>query len=421
MATLAAPKTADWKDAAPSYLAGAAAATSVVSIAASQILLGMALVALMVAPHRLRLPRIGWPLTAFMGWTLVSWIASASASGDFAQGLPQIKKFYVYLMLWAVFSGIRSAAEVRWVVLGWAVGGTLSACTGFVQGALQYLNSTAPEFFYFSYSNNRITGFMDHWMTFAGTMMLMVMMTGAALLFGPRPLFSRQQKMILGVACATTALALLVGYSRSMWMGGAAGVVWLLWAKRRWTVLLVPAAVAILVATNALNVRERIVDTFDPQIGTMNTTEHRIVLWASGWEMVKANPLLGVGPERVGENVERYLPAWVEQPIPAEWYTGHLHNFYVHYAAERGVPALLAMLAFLAMAFWALFRAVRRTPPESENYWVLHGAIASIIAMMVGGIGEVNMGDSEVLGTFLAIVACGYAVATGPQYRHFQD
>ncbi len=49
------------------------------------------------------------PLLLFMGWTLVSLAFSPDPRG----GFPQIKKFYVYLMLWVVFSLIRTLAEVR--------------------------------------------------------------------------------------------------------------------------------------------------------------------------------------------------------------------------------------------------------------------------------------------------------------------
>ena len=35
-------------------------------------------------------------------------------------------------------------------------------------------------------------------------------------------------------------------------------------------------------------------------------------------------------------------------------------------------------------------------------------AIAAILAVLVSGWGEVNLGDSEVLGMILAVIACGY-------------
>src|SRR5450631_2023310 len=117
------------RDQAPLYLAGAAAATTVVSIAASEILLGLAFVAVLAARDKWRWPPVVWPLVLWMGWTLVSLAASGHARG----GLPQVKKFYVYLMLFVVFSGLRSLKQVRILVLCWAAGSALSSLWGLVQ------------------------------------------------------------------------------------------------------------------------------------------------------------------------------------------------------------------------------------------------------------------------------------------------
>ena len=38
----------------------------------------------------------------------------------------------------------------------------------------------------------------------------------------------------------------------------------------------------------------------------------------------------------------------------------------------------------------------------------LHGLIAVVIAVMIEGAFELNLGDSEVLAMFLTVVACGY-------------
>ena len=105
----------------------------------------------------------------------------------------------------------------------------------------------------------------------------------------------------------------------------------------------------------------------------------------------------------------QYLPARFK-PIPKDWYYGHLHNIYVHFAAERGIPALLALLALLGKALWDFGRGLRRLPASSEARWMLHGAIATILAVMAEGLFELNLGDSEVLAMFLGVVACGYVV-----------
>src|SRR5262249_35598651 len=109
-----------------------------------------------------------------------------------------------------------------------------------------------------------------------------------------------------------------------------------------------------------------------------------------------------------GPQFEHYIPAGVPRPLPSGYYQ-HLHNIYFHYAAERGLPALAALLCFFGCALYSFARAMRHAPPDTR--WILHAAIAVIVAFMVGGYFEVNFGDSEVLGMFLAVMGCGYVAA----------
>ena len=117
--------------------------------------------------------------------------------------------------------------------------------------------------------------------------------------------------------------------------------------------------------------------------------------------MIKAHPLVGVGPEMVESRFYEFAPPGVPNPRPNEWSLGHLHNVYYQYAAERGVPALLAILWFLGRALYDFWTARRAN-------WVMPAAIACILAMMVAGLAEHNLNDSEPLGVFLSIIACGY-------------
>ncbi len=383
------------REKAPAYLAGAAAATSTVSIAASQILLGAAILSLLLNRSKLRWPPVTLPLVLFMGWTLVS----LAASPEPRAGFPQIKKFYEYAMLFTVFSAIRTLREVRWVVLGILTGATLSAAWALRQ-FVQIYRST-PDLFYHVYSNGeRAKGFMSHWMTFSGITMMALILAIALILFDKARGFLFAMLAVLGTG-------LLVGFQRTMWAGAAVGGMWLLWSRKKWLVGLVPVIAGLLLAASPL-LRDRILSIFQPQQNIVNSSAHRAALRAVGWEMIKAHPLVGVGPEEVSVRLLDYAPASVPNPWPTEWSKGHLHNVYFQYAAERGLPALLALLWLLGRTLYDFFRALRGSP--SEGRWMLQAAIATILAMMVAGLAEHNMNDSEPLGVFLAIIACGYAV-----------
>ena len=103
-----------------------------------------------------------------------------------------------------------------------------------------------------------------------------------------------------------------------------------------------------------------------------------------------------------------YLPADIPRPLPAGSYM-HLHNIYLEYAAERGIPVLLIFLWLMGKILWDFGRGVRALPrvPDDRRF-LLHGGIAVVISLLIEGFADVNLGDSEVLTMFLVVVALGY-------------
>jgi putative inorganic carbon (hco3(-)) transporter len=378
----------------PLYLTGAAAAATVVSIAAFEILMGLALVAFVAIPETRRVwrwPPIVVPFVCWVGLTVVS----ALASGHFASAQPQFKKFYIYLMLFLVYAAFRTEKQVRWLVIAWAAGSAASSVWSGVQLARSFSG-------YIGYINARATGFMGHWMTFGGEMMMALLLIGALVLLSQEPGCGVLTGLIGAGALVT--FGLLASYTRSMWLGALVGSVYLVWIWRRWMVLVIPVVVGLIVAANPFDVRERAVSAFRPH-GDVDSNQFRVVTRQIGWEMIKAHPWLGVGPEQVKPQLEQYIPSSVERPLPTGFY-GHLHNVYIHYAAERGIPALLALLWMIGKALRDFVQALQS---KNNSRWILHGAIAVILAVMIGGWYELNLGDSEVLGLFLAVIGCGYA------------
>jgi len=63
------------------------------------------------------------------------------------------------------------------------------------------------------------------------------------------------------------------------------------------------------------------------------------------------------------------------------------------------------------MIGWALLDfvgALRRLPPNAAERWILHGAVAVTIAVLISGFYSWNLNNSEVLGMYLAVLGCGY-------------
>lgn len=382
------------------YLTGAAAACCIVSISVSQILMGAAVLALMVARQRWRVPPVWLPFSLFLTGTLIS----LAASGHIRAGFPQVKKFYVYLMLFLVTTAFRNVWQVRWLALAWALAALLSAGLSLYQFIGKYEDAQdAHQNFYVSYVASRITGFMSHWMTFSGEMMI-VLLVIAAVIF-----FSNDRRWIawLVAVAALLSTALMATHTRSVWLGVAAGGLYLIWFWRRWVVAAAPVLMGIVLLINPFEVRERVVSAFHPHAGDLDSNAHRAMCRAIGYQMIKAHPWLGIGPEQVQYQYLQYLPPGSHLPLPAGYY-GHLHNIYVHYAAELGIPTMLALLWMLARGLFDFVRSLRRLPALAEQRWVLHAAIAVTIAVLISGYYEKNLGDSEVLGIFLAVMGSGY-------------
>jgi putative inorganic carbon (hco3(-)) transporter len=381
------------------WLTVASAFAVLFSIAASQILLALAFAALLASGDRVRLPRMKWALAAFILGTLISWVFS----GEMGAGLPQIRKFFVFLQLVVTFSTLRDTASLRWLFLGWGALGAVISIDGLAQFAAKLRAAAqAGSDPYTYYVGARITGFTSHWNTYGGELMLVFLMLCAYLLFAQRV----RWHLLWWTCVALVGVAILLTWTRGVWIAAAVAALYLLWMRKKWLVLFVPLAAALVFVVSPAAVKSRFVSIYKPK--AVDSNEFRIVTWRTGLNMIEKHPLLGLGPQGVNRHFYDYVPADIPRPLPDGWY-GHLHNVYLHYAAERGIPTMLALVWLLLQCIYDFWRGVRRLPPgRSDLRFLLHGAIAVVIAAMVEGVVELNLGDSEVLAMFLVVIGAGY-------------
>lgn len=380
------------------FLTCGSAVSILFSIAVSQILLGLAFAALLLSGGRMRLPPIRLPLALFFLGTVVSVLLSV----DPRAGTPQIRKFFVFLILLLVYSTFRNLNQVRNIVLVWAAVGSVSATRGLFQFLQKYQEAQAlGRDFYTYYVGERITGFMSHWMTFGGQSMIVLLMLAAFLFLAP----PNRWKAAGWFAAALLSVSLVLGLTRSIFLLGLPlGLMYLLWFWRRWLVLAVPL-IAIVGAAAISPIRERAISVLQPH-GERDSNQHRIVTRRTGIRMVQAHPWFGLGPEQPKFQFNKYLPPDIHLPLPDGYY-GHVHNIYIQYAAERGIPTLLALLWMIGKILYDFIVGLRRGATGDARF-LLHGAIAVILAILAEGYYEYNLGDSEVLTLFLVVVGFGY-------------
>lgn len=391
------------------YLAFGSAAASLVSIAICHSLLALAFAALLLGGQPMRLPRF-WPaLAALLLWTVLA-VAFSDSPWD---GRPALRKFYCLLTLLTLYSTL-TLEWARRLMAALAFAGTLSAAKGLVQFLQKWEQARAlGQPFYQSYVGDRITGFMSHWMTFGGEMMIVLMVIASWIFFSGSP----RRRWLWWAASFLVFAAILLGFTRSIWPATAAGGLYLLWFWRRWMFAAAPAVIALGLWLAPPPVSERIHSIWNPD-KKLDSNLHREALRAAGYRMIADHPLLGIGPERTQQEFPRYLPDRYK-PIPKEWWYGHLHNIYLDLAAERGLPALFAFLAMIVWALRDLLRgALALAPEEHTRRMLLHTAIAGILAILVGGLLERNLGDSEVLTLFWTLLACGYTALKPAEPAH---
>jgi O-antigen ligase len=95
--------------------------------------------------------------------------------------------------------------------------------------------------------------------------------------------------------------------------------------------------------------------------------------------------------------------------LPDGFY-GHLHNIYTQYSAERGIPAMLAMVGFLLWNLGLWVRVLMRLPRDGvsrlqDSAWLLRAGVAMIMAILINGLFDHDLGASAILAMTLGGVA----------------
>jgi O-antigen ligase len=228
-------------------------------------------------------------------------------------------------------------------------------------------------------------------MTYSGLLML-VASTAVA-----KALLSRDDRTwpLLVLPAVFAALALTL--TRSAWVGACVAVGLLLTFKDFRLVALLPLAAAAVFtfAPGGINSRvQSFFDLHDP------TTRDRVAMLKTGVRIVQDRPLTGVGPDVVKLVYPRYRDSLAVKPL-----NPHLHNVPVQIAAERGLPALGAWIAFVVVLVRELWRRLRR----SASPLLPAAALAAVAGMLTAGMFEYNFGDSEFLMLFLVLVTLPFA------------
>ncbi len=376
----------------------ASASLVLVSIAASQIMLAAAIGTAVWARHK-RPQRAIWlplftPLVLFLAWTM----AAAFASSDIPLGLGISKKFFIFLLLLLVPWLLRGEGRPRRAFHAIFVGGLLASGAGLVQ----FVRNPHRDLLH------RISGFMSHWMTYSGLLMLVLVVLAA---YGITYGWRRHPWVVGGIVLLAVPVSL--SQTRNTIIGAVAGILVIFLLRRPRAIIGIVGVLVVAYMLAPAAFRQRLRSGWD--LNDPNT-RNRIELLGTSVRMIRANPVFGVGPKNVKIEALRYRGS-NEYP---DWLYQHMHNNFLQIAAERGLPGLALWIWFMArLAYdsWRLYVRARAPSSDSEalrNEALLCSlaALGAWVALLISGLFEYNFGDSEVLTLFLFLMSAPYAAAS---------
>jgi O-antigen ligase len=372
--------TTPWLDRVTIALLLAFVATVQISIVAAQACFVLLLVAWMATLVRDKMrptaPRFFWALFGYAAITLVS----SAFSLDPIESLIDSRQLYLFLIVPVVYDLARGARTKNIVGVIITIG-ALAAAYGIIQYGMLHFDSLRL----------RPRGTMGHYMTYSGTLMLVIGVSAARIVFGTR------ERLWPALVMPALIVALTLTFTRSAWVGVCVGVSLLFILKDFRLTGLIPVVIALLFALAPDRITDRIMSVFDLRDPS---SRDRVAMLQTGAAMIQDHPLTGVGPNMVERLYTQYRdPQGVQKVNP------HLHNVPIQIAAERGLPALAVWLAFIALLATGVFRIFR----SGHDRVLAAGALAAIAAMLAAGMFEYNFGDSEFLMLFLIIVTLPFA------------
>ncbi|HIJ50596.1 MAG TPA: O-antigen ligase family protein [Nitrospinae bacterium] len=312
-----------------------------------------------------------FPLTVpFLLFVLACLVAVVGAV-DFSGSYKSLKRLLeILIFFWAV-NCIESEGQRDKLSLLLIASATLSTLTGFY---------TAWETGITIHS--RAEGTMSVYMTYAGLLMLALLVASGKLIFAPK------ENKWLGPAIILMAVCLLLTFTRQAWLGVLAGVFFLIWFRKKSLLWFMPVVLGIILLISPADVRQRIdslINLNDPNL------QIRLALWQGGWLVFKDHPLTGCGFKCIDAVNQDY-------PDP----TGYikklrgLHNNFIQLAVDMGLFGVVSWISIWVVYFMTLYRRLVSMPDNSTNRRDSMASAAAVVGFLVAGLFETNFYDAEV-------------------------
>jgi O-antigen ligase len=282
-----------------------------------------------------------------------------------------------------VYTGFQRTIEIRRGNIALLV----SASIAILFSLFYYITQAEP--------GERIAGFMGHYMTQAGVLLLFSAL--ALSLF----IFTRGKFRVLwGIAFLLSQVVLILTSTRSAWIGMIVAAIVVLFFYKPKALIIVPVAVAIIMLLSPKEVKQRALSIFSTQ---SYSNAQRIEYMKAGLQIIQEYPLVGTGPDTVDmvfQHPKYDLSEEAKQNV-------HLHNNIIQIGAERGIPTLVVWL--ITMVWIGIMLGRLTSNRDSRLFPLTVAALAAFLAHFAAGLFEYNFADAEIAVLLLYIITVPFA------------
>jgi O-antigen ligase len=181
-------------------------------------------------------------------------------------------------------------------------------------------------------------------------------------------------------------ITILLTYTRGVWIGTACGLILMGFIlNRKWGLYILGSILfaGVIAFTASTKMSSRITETI---MMTNRGDEERLTIWKANWEMVKDNPLVGIG---YSQNKARLREYYDKLGVPQGYFEGHAHNEYIHLLSGTGLLGLLCYLIFIIYAFRAAVLAYKNAR-DNQTKGIALGLMGAMTCFYIGSLTEAN-------------------------------
>ena len=309
------------------------------------------------------------PLLLFVLACIVAVVGGVDFSGSY-KSLKRLLEILIFF--WAV-NCIDSDDLRENLSLLLIVSATLSTFTGFYNAWENGITLSV-----------RAEGTMSVYMTYAGLLMLALLLASGKLIFSPK-----ENKWIY-IALTMMLVCLLFTFTRQAWLGVLAGGVFLIWFRKKNLLWFLPVILIVIFAISPASVQQRIKDSLSANLEDANL-KRRVALWHGGWLVFNDYPLIGCGFKCIDVVNQDYPdPTGIIKRLRG------MHSNFIQLAVDTGLFGLISWISIWVVYFMTLYQRFILMKGDNAYKRDAMGSAAAVVGFLVAGFFETNFYDSEV-------------------------